>query len=113
MMAPLAPHIAEELWARLGHDELAGLRATFPVADPALLRRRHRDVPGAGQRQGARPDRGAADISDDDAARSWRWPAQGRCAALDGRTVRKVIVRAPQLVNIVAGVSAVPGSLRS
>ena len=27
MLAPLAPHIAEELWRRLGHDRLAGLRA--------------------------------------------------------------------------------------
>jgi leucyl-tRNA synthetase len=35
MVAPLAPHIAEELWARLGHDEFAA-RAAFPQADPAL-----------------------------------------------------------------------------
>jgi leucyl-tRNA synthetase len=35
LIAPLAPHIAEELWARLGHpDSLA--YADFPVADPAL-----------------------------------------------------------------------------
>jgi leucyl-tRNA synthetase len=36
MLAPLAPHIAEELWARLGHGEDVA-RAAFPVADPALL----------------------------------------------------------------------------
>jgi leucyl-tRNA synthetase len=35
MVAPLAPHIAEELWARLGHHGLAA-RAAFPQADPAL-----------------------------------------------------------------------------
>ena len=36
MTAPFAPHIAEELWQRLGHtDSLA--YADFPVADPALL----------------------------------------------------------------------------
>ena len=35
MVAPLAPHIAEELWAHLGHpDSLA--YAAFPEADPAL-----------------------------------------------------------------------------
>jgi leucyl-tRNA synthetase len=34
MTAPVAPHIAEELWARLGHaDSLA--YAPFPAADPA------------------------------------------------------------------------------
>jgi len=36
MLAPLAPHIAEELWSKLGHaDSLAW--AAFPEADPALL----------------------------------------------------------------------------
>ncbi len=35
MVAPLAPHIAEELWQRLGHpDSLA--REPFPEADPSL-----------------------------------------------------------------------------
>ena len=36
MLAPLAPHVAEELWARLGHG--GGLaRTPFPAADPELL----------------------------------------------------------------------------
>jgi leucyl-tRNA synthetase len=35
MVAPLAPHIAEELWARLGHGASIA-HAAFPVADPAL-----------------------------------------------------------------------------
>ena len=36
MVAPLAPHIAEELWSRLGHDRTLTYVA-FPEADPALL----------------------------------------------------------------------------
>jgi leucyl-tRNA synthetase len=35
MVAPLAPHIAEELWKSLGHDQSLA-RAPFPVADEAL-----------------------------------------------------------------------------
>jgi leucyl-tRNA synthetase len=35
MVAPLAPHIAEELWARLGHPGWLA-REAFPEADPAL-----------------------------------------------------------------------------
>ena len=35
MVAPLAPHIAEELWALMGHPESLAY-APFPVADPAL-----------------------------------------------------------------------------
>ena len=36
MTAPLAPHIAEEMWARLGHPESLA-HGPFPEADPALL----------------------------------------------------------------------------
>ncbi|HEY0358635.1 MAG TPA: class I tRNA ligase family protein, partial [Mycobacteriales bacterium] len=36
MMAPLVPHIAEELWSRLGHAGSLAF-APFPEADPALL----------------------------------------------------------------------------
>jgi leucyl-tRNA synthetase len=36
MLAPMAPHIAEELWARLGHTTSVNA-ASFPVADPAML----------------------------------------------------------------------------
>ena len=35
MVAPLAPHIAEELWHRLGHARSLAYEA-FPEADPAL-----------------------------------------------------------------------------
>jgi leucyl-tRNA synthetase len=36
MLAPLAPHAGEELWALLGHDGSLA-RAPFPDADPAML----------------------------------------------------------------------------
>ncbi len=36
MVAPLAPHVAEELWERLGHDDTLTYE-TFPVADSAWL----------------------------------------------------------------------------
>jgi leucyl-tRNA synthetase len=36
MIAPFTPHIAEELWARLGHVESLAY-AAFPTADPALI----------------------------------------------------------------------------
>ncbi|NBV74370.1 MAG: leucine--tRNA ligase, partial [Actinobacteria bacterium] len=36
MVAPLVPHIAEELWSRLGHDSTLTY-VTFPTADPSLL----------------------------------------------------------------------------
>ena len=36
LMAPLAPHIAEELWRRLGHDDIGGLRR-LPGGRPGVL----------------------------------------------------------------------------
>jgi leucyl-tRNA synthetase len=36
MLAPLAPHLAEELWLRLGHTTSLA-HGPFPVADPAYL----------------------------------------------------------------------------
>ena len=36
MVSPFAPHLGEELWRRLGHDETVAY-VPFPVADPALL----------------------------------------------------------------------------
>ncbi len=36
LLAPMAPHIAEELWAKLGHNDSITYES-FPVADPALL----------------------------------------------------------------------------
>src|SRR4051812_5143091 len=35
MVAPVAPHLGEELWRRLGHAE-GVTYADFPTADPAL-----------------------------------------------------------------------------
>jgi leucyl-tRNA synthetase len=36
LIAPMAPHLAEEMWERLGHDSLICLRP-WPKADPALV----------------------------------------------------------------------------
>jgi leucyl-tRNA synthetase len=36
MVAPLAAHVAEELWGKLGHNESIA-HEPFPVADPAML----------------------------------------------------------------------------
>ncbi|WP_313534870.1 leucine--tRNA ligase [Arsenicicoccus bolidensis] len=101
MVAPVAPHIAEELWSRLGHESSV-VHEPFPAADPALLV--DDTVTCVVQVLGKVRDRleVAADISDADleAAALASERIQG---LLEGKTIRKVIVRAPKLVNIVAG----------
>jgi leucyl-tRNA synthetase len=44
LLAPLAPHLAEELWQRLGAKETLAYHA-WPVADPALLKADVLEIP--------------------------------------------------------------------
>jgi leucyl-tRNA synthetase len=98
MVAPLAPHIAEELWSRLGHAESL-THAPFPVADPALLV--EESVTCVVQIKGKVRDRieVPADIGEDEL----REKALALPKVLEATAggVRTVIVRAPKLVNVV------------
>jgi leucyl-tRNA synthetase len=99
MTAPVAPHVAEELWAKLGHPESLTFES-FPTADPALLV--DATVTCIVQIQGKVRDRleVAADIGDED-LQAQVLVRDKIISDLDGKVVRKVIVRAPNLVNIV------------
>jgi leucyl-tRNA synthetase len=44
LLAPFAPHIAEQLWAELGHAPSVGHQA-WPVADPTFLTETHVTLP--------------------------------------------------------------------
>ena len=99
LVAPLAPHIAEELWRKLGHTGTV-VHADFPVADPAYVV--DETVTCVVQIKGKVKARleVAPSISDADLeTAALAEPAV--VAALDGAGIRKVIVRAPKLVNIV------------
>jgi leucyl-tRNA synthetase len=99
MVAPVAPHVAEELWQRLGHTGSLAFEP-FPQADPALLV--DEAVTCVVQVQGKVRDRlqVAPGIGDDE-LRSLALASEKVVAALSGREVRTVVVRAPKLVNIV------------
>ena len=101
MTAPVAPHIAEELWSRLGHESSLAFEA-FPVADEALLV--DEAVTCVVQVQGKVRDRLQVppDISDADLEALARDSEKIRNAVGD-KQIRKVIVRAPKLVNLVVG----------
>lgn len=99
LVAPLAPHIAEELWRRLGHTESV-VHQDFPVADPAYVV--DETVTCVVQVKGKVKARLEISPSITDAeleALALADPAV--VAALGGAGIRKVIVRAPKLVNIV------------
>ena len=44
LLAPLAPHVAEELWQILGHDETLAYEP-WPTYDPALLKDDEIEIP--------------------------------------------------------------------
>ena len=101
MLAPLAPHAAEELWSRLGHDGSLAW-APFPEADPAYLVDDTIEIPvqingkvRAKIEVSAGLDAGALE----QAARADEKVA----GLLDGATVRKVIAVPDKLVNFVIG----------
>ncbi len=99
LLSLVAPYTAEEMWERLGHEPTVA-RAGWPAVDPALLV--EESVTAVVQIQGkvrarleVAPDIGEADLEQLALAD----PAVVK--AIDGRAVRKVIVRAPKLVNVV------------
>ncbi|MFI1387008.1 leucine--tRNA ligase [Streptomyces griseoaurantiacus] len=99
MTAPLAPHIAEELWRRLGHTDSV-VHRDFPVADPAYVV--DETVTCVVQIKGKVKARieVSPEISDEELEKV-ALADEKVVAALGGAGIRKVIVRAPKLVNIV------------
>lgn len=103
LLSLVAPYIAEEMWERLGHNQDHGqtvARAGWPAVDPALLV--DESVTAVVQIQGKVKARleVAPDISEAD-LEQLALADPGVVKAIDGRPVRKVIVRAPKLVNVV------------
>ncbi len=101
MLSPMAPHMTHELWELAGHDGILAAER-WPAWDPELVKRDV--VTMVVQVNGKVRDRLEvdADISASDAEtlalglekiQSW----------LEGKAVRKVIARPPNLVNIVVG----------
>ena len=99
LLAPIAPHITEELWIGLGHSESIHVQP-FPVADAAVAA--EDVVTMVIQVNGKVRDRldVPAGISAED-AEATALRAEKIQAWLEHGEVRKVIARPPKLVNIV------------
>jgi leucyl-tRNA synthetase len=100
MVAPLAPHLAEELWRRLGHDTSLA-HGPFPQADPAYLVEDTVDYPVQVNGKVRGRITVAAD-ADADALEAAALSDEKVAAFLAGAAPKKVIVVAGKLVNIVA-----------
>src|SRR4051794_721040 len=100
LIQPYAPHVAEELWQKLGHERL--WESPWPVADERYLERSTFEL--VVQVNGKLRDRFdvTVDLSEEElvelAVSSEKVKAQ-----LDGKQIRKTIVVPRKLVNLVAG----------
>ena len=99
LLSLVAPYVAEEMWERLGHEPCIA-NAAWPSYDETLLVAE--SVTAVVQVQGKVKAR--LEVSPDVSEADLEAAAMGDpdvVAAIDGREVRKVIVRAPKLVNVV------------
>ncbi|MPY82639.1 MAG: leucine--tRNA ligase [Actinophytocola sp.] len=99
MLAPLCPHIAEELWQRLGHDGSLA-HGPFPEADERYLVDETVEYPIQVNGKVRSRVTVAAD-ADDEAVRAAALGEEKIAALLDGGEPRKVIVVPGRLVNVV------------
>jgi leucyl-tRNA synthetase len=98
LVQPYAPHLAEELWHRLGHERL--WREPWPEADPALIGADTYEL--VVQVNGRVRDRVqvARELAEDDVVALATGLPNVR-AHIDGKPVRKTIVVPGKLVNLV------------
>lgn len=101
LMNPMMPHLAEELWAQLGNNSLL-VSEPWPKFDPALLV--SDTVKIAVQVNGKlRATITLASDADTKTAETTALAEENVQRAIDGKTVRKVIVVPGKIVNIVVG----------
>jgi leucyl-tRNA synthetase len=99
ILAPFAPHIAEELWARLGHG--GGLAyEQWPEYDKDLIK--EKEVELAVQVNGKIRDRIVVPAEADEEEIKKTALASGKVVpALAGKSIKKIIVIKSRLVNVV------------
>jgi leucyl-tRNA synthetase len=102
LLAPYAPHIAEELWARLGRPSSIFQHARWPAYDPARAQADEVEVVvqvNGKVRATLRMPRG----SDEETVKSAALAHENVRRHLDGREIRKVVFVPDRLLNLVVG----------
>lgn len=101
LLSPFAPHIAEELWQRLGHEDSMAYKP-WPGYDEELAK--EKEVELAVQVLGKIKDRIVVDAdADEETIKQKALASEKVMDAISGKEVKKVIVIKSRLVNIIIG----------
>lgn len=101
LLAPFAPHLAEELWARLGHKKSIH-NEPWPMHDPQYLSRTAVEL--AVQVNGRLRDKIVVDCdADEETIKRQAMQSEKIAPFLVGANVRKIVLVKGSLVNIVLG----------
>jgi leucyl-tRNA synthetase len=99
LLGPVCPHIAEELWATLGHPRSLFMEP-WPAADPDALQRKEVEI--VVQVDGKVRSRLTAEVTASEAAIREKALADAKVQPwLSGRQVAKVVIVPGRLVNVV------------
>ncbi|MFC7681463.1 leucine--tRNA ligase [Paenibacillus sp. GCM10028914] len=101
MLSPLAPHLAEELWSRLGHSESITY-VPWPEFDEAWTVDAEVEIVVQVNGKIVERTKVAKDM-DQEAMKEYSLSLPNVKQALEGKSIRKVIAVPGKLVNIVAG----------
>ena len=99
LLSPFTPHLAEEMWARLGHDTLV-ITETWPVGDAKLA---EDNMVTMGVQMNGKM-RGTSSVAKNAAKEDVEKAAlalENVVRQLEGQSVKKIIVVPNRIVNIV------------
>ena len=101
LLSPFAPHLAEELWARLGHDQSLA-HADWPAYDDELIQREVVEMPVQVDGTVRATVEVEADADEEDVLAAAK-DAENIARHLDGKTIQREIYVPGQIVNFVTG----------
>ena len=98
MLAPFAPHIGEELWRELGHDDSV-FHQSWPVSDAEAMKEDEVEYPVQMMGKTKVVIKLPVDVTKEEALAKAK---EALGSKLDGKTILKEIFVAKKIINIVA-----------
>ena len=98
MLAPFAPHIGEELWRELGHEDSV-FHQSWPVCDEEAMKEDEIEYPVQMMGKTRAIIKLPADVSKEDALKAAK---EALGSKLEGKTIVKEIFVPKKIINIVA-----------